>query len=563
MPFHAPMSGLPTHEVENQPAAMGDLNYLDIDPALREMIDREGAGWALDHIRNFAADMGTAESRELARLADRHSPEIKPFDPYGRRVNEVEFHPAYHELMKKAMKGRIHNFAWVNDGKQGAHAAQMALAYIFSQTEGGVACPMAMTYAVYPALKAQENLRKELEDLLLSDVYDQRSIPVHQKSGMTMGMFMTEKQGGSDVRANSTRATPFKEATGPGAEYLLNGHKWFCSAPMSDAFLTLAQTEKGITCFFLPRWKPDGSRNNLFIQRLKEKVGNKSNASSEMEFIDTYALMVGEEGRGVPTIIEMVQHTRLYCIMGSAALMRAGLIHAMYHVSNRRAFQKRLIDQPLMRVLLADLAMESEAACQMMMRVAGSFDRAESSKVEEGYKRIVTAIGKYWVCKRAPNFTYEAMECHGGSGYVEESPMGRIYRESPVNSIWEGSGNVMCLDVMRAILREPKAFMAVLGDLKQDMGWHPDYDRALSEIIQAFESGKLGEARARWLTEQMAKIIQASLFHRNAPTEIANCFASARLGMAGGHVYGTLPEDAPIDLILERAGVSLVGEASA
>jgi len=554
MTNRAPMSGLPTHDVENQPPAMGDINSVHMDAALREMIIREGADWAMDDISAFGAVTGSAHAREQARLADKHSPEIRPFDPQGRRLNEVEFHPAYHELMAMAMKGRVHNYAWVHEGKPGAHAAQMALAYLFNQTEGGVACPMAMTYAVYPALKAQNSVREPLENLLLSDQYDPRSIPVREKTGMTMGMFMTEKQGGSDIRANSTKARPLGTDSGPGAEYLLDGHKWFCSAPMSDAFLTVAQTEKGLSCFYLPRWKPDGSRNNLFIQRLKDKVGNRSNASSEMEFIDTYAVMVGAEGRGIPTIIEMVQHTRLFCIMGSAAIMRAGLTHALYHVSHRRAFQRRLIDQPLMRVLLADLALESEASAQMMMRVAGSFDRSGTSALEDGYKRIVTAIGKYWVCKRAPSFLYEAMECHGGSGYVEESAMGRLFRESPVNSIWEGSGNVMCLDVLRAMAHEPEGLKAVLDDLAELKGVHPDYDRALEAVCMALATGSVPEQRARWLTEQFAKLVQANLMHRHAPKAMADTFTATRLGQSGGHVYGTLPDDAPIDAILERAG---------
>lgn len=556
MSVRSPMTEMPTHMVENQPAALGDVNYFKIDPALQEMVQREDAGWAASEIDQFGGEMGSVDSRELARLADKFSPELKPFDPYGRRINEAEFHPAYHGLMKKAMKARVHNFAWAHEGKKGAHAAQMALAYIFNQTEGGVSCPMAMTYAVYPALQAQNSVLEPIKSLLLSDDYDQRSIPALEKTAMTMGMFMTEKQGGSDVRANSTKATPLGADSGPGAEYLLNGHKWFCSAPMSDAFLTLAQTEAGITCFYLPRWKPDGSRNNLFIQRLKDKVGNRSNASSEMEFVDAYAVMVGDEGRGVPTIIEMVQHTRLFCIMGSAALMRSSLVHAMYHVSNRRAFQRKLIDQPLMRVLIADLALESEAAAQVLMRVAGSFDRAADSELEEGYKRIVTAIGKYWVCKRTPNFVYEAMECHGGSGYVEENPLGRFYRESPVNSIWEGSGNVMCLDVLRAISRERDAFEAVMSDLSKDKGFNSDYDHALEQIMKAFANGLVGEHRARWLTEQLAKIIQASLMIRNTPAEIALTFCQTRLGGDGGHVYGSLPEDAPIDQIIARAGAS-------
>ncbi len=553
------MTHLPTHDVENQPPAMGDINSFAIDTALKEAVKREQADWAVSEISEYGALMGSAHAREQARLADRHSPEIRPFDPQGRRLNEVEFHPAYHELMDMAMKGRVHNFAWHHEGRPGAHAAQMAKAYIFNQTEGGVSCPMAMTYAVYPALQAQENVLEPLKDLLLSDEYDRRSIPVHEKTAMTMGMFMTEKQGGSDVRANSTKATPLGEESGPGAEYLLNGHKFFCSAPMSDAFLTLAYTDGGLTCFFLPRWKPDGSRNNLFIQRLKDKVGNKSNASSEMEFIDTYAVMVGNEGRGVPTIIEMVQHTRLFCIMGSAAIMRSALVQALYHTSHRRAFQRALIDQPLMKNLLADMALESEAASQLMMRVAGAFDRAASDPLEDGYKRIATAIGKYWVCKRAPNFTYEAMECFGGSGYIEENMLGRLYRESPVNSIWEGSGNVMCLDVLRAMGREPESVKALMADLARAKGMHPDYDAAFMEMVEVLESGRVSETRARWLTEQLAKLLQANVLLRHAPAEVSHTFTAARLGRDGGHVYGALPEDAPLDFIINRALGGLTG----
>lgn len=558
MTNRAPMTQLPTHEVENQPPAMGDINPYDCDIALQEALKREQADWALNDIQDFAAVVGSVQSKEQARLADRFSPEIRPFDPQGRRLNEVEFHPAYHELMKIAMKGRIHNYAWHHEGKAGAHSAQMALAYLFNQTEGGVSCPMAMTYAVYPALSAQPELQEKLRPLLLSDQYDARSIPTFEKDGMTMGMFMTEKQGGSDVRANSTKATPIGEQTGPGAEYLLNGHKFFCSAPMSDAFLTLAYTENGLTCFFLPRWKPDGSRNNLFIQRLKEKVGNRSNASSEMEFIDTYAVMVGAEGRGVPTIIEMVQHTRLFCHMGSAALMRASLVQAFYHTSHRRAFQKRLIDQPLMRTLLADMALESEAASQLMMRIAGSFDRAPNDPFENGYKRIATAIGKYWICKRTPNFVYEAMECHGGSGYIEENSVGRMYRESPVNSIWEGSGNVMCLDVLRAMGRDQDAVEALLVELREAKGAHPDYDEALADVIAILENRAVSEAKARWLTEQLAKLLQANVLLRFAPDFIGQTFTATRLGREGGLAYGTLPDNAPVDAILERSIGGLV-----
>lgn len=553
MTFRKPLSHLPTHDVENQPPAMGDINLFDVDIALQEGLKREGGDWAADHIRDFGDIMGSAHARDQARLADKHSPEIRPFDPQGRRLNEVEFHPAYHNLMSMAMKARVHNFAWVNEGKPGGHSAQMALAYMFGQTEGGASCPMAMTYAVYPALGVQKDVQAPIKDLLLSDQYDPRSIPMLEKKGMTMGMFMTEKQGGSDVRANSTKATPVGNEEGPGHEYLLNGHKWFCSAPMCDAFLTLAYTDNGLTCFFLPRWKPDGTRNNLFIQRLKDKVGNRSNASSEMEFVDTYAVMVGEEGRGVPTIIEMVQHTRLFCLMGSAALMRSGLVQSLYHGSHRRAFQKRLIDQPLMRTLLADMALEVEASTQMMMRVAGSFDRAAEDPKEDGYKRIVTAIGKYWVCKRTPNFLYEAMECHGGSGYVEESIMGRLYRESPVNSIWEGSGNVMCLDVLRAMAKDPASVEAVFDELDQTKGAYSDYDCTLMEMKTALNRGSIPESRARWVTEKLAKLLQANILIRHSPTEISESFASTRLGTEGGLAYGTLPQNAPVDFILDRA----------
>ncbi|HIN42491.1 MAG TPA: DNA alkylation response protein, partial [Gammaproteobacteria bacterium] len=389
-----PLANLPTHDVENMPPYIGDQDLWSNDQALHEGIEREGAGWAQERLSEFGRDTGSAETFKKADLANRYPPELRAFDRYGMRINQVDYHPAYHELMALAIENDVPSFAWKNP-RSGGQVAHAALTYLFTQAEGGVLCPMAMTYAAIPALRMTPVIGDEWIPRLLVEKYDPRDIPVHQKTGATMGMFMTEKQGGSDVRANSTRAIPVGVQTGEAAEYYLTGHKYFCSAPMCDAFLTLAYTDNGLSCFLVPRWRPDGERNALFIQQLKDKLGNRSNASSEMEYQDTWGLMVGEEGRGIPTIIEMVRGTRFYCCASSAGLMRQGLVQAMHHTAYRAAFNKKLIDQPLMRNVLADLAIESEAALALTLRLGRAIDESAENEQAAAFARIVTAVGKY------------------------------------------------------------------------------------------------------------------------------------------------------------------------
>ena len=534
------------------PPYLGDQDLWRQDTALRDWVQRFGGGWAAGALARAGREAGAAETFEKADAANRNPPELKAFDRYGMRINQVEFHPAYHDLMQLAIRNEVPSFAW-NHKKPGAQVAHMALTYMFSQPEGGVMCPMAMTYAVLPVLFANKGAGGEWAEKLLSTTYDRRDIPVAEKSGATAGMFMTEKQGGSDVRANSTRAEPAGSATGEGEAYLLNGHKFFCSAPMSDAFLTLAYSENGLSCFFVPRWTPEGQRNVLSIQRLKDKLGNRSNASSEMEFQDTSGVMIGGEGRGIQTIIEMVKGTRIYCAASSAAMMRQGLVQALHHTSHRSAFQKRLVQQPLMRNVLADLAVESEAAVALVMRVASALDHAETSETEAVFARIGTAIAKYWICKRAPGHIFEAMECHGGSGYVEESILPRLYREAPVNSIWEGSGNVMCLDVLRAMHKESGAVAVILGELRAALGENDLFDREVERLKTEFSDTRDLELRARDLTERMAFALQASLLLRHGPKAMADAFCLSRLGAKWTGTYGVLPPEADFDAILERA----------
>src|SRR5579875_2578896 len=464
-----------THEVLNQPPPFENRNLFTTDQALQDAVRREGGEFARDRLTALGAVVGSAETIRLAEQANRFPPELRNYDRFGHRIDEVEFHPAWHALMGLAVQYRVPSLAWV-EKRPGAHVARAALAFLWGQAEAGVSCPMAMTFAGVAALRRQPELAAEWEPRFLSDRYDSRFIPASEKTGATFGMAMTEKQGGSDVRANTARATPLG-LRGPGAEYRLNGHKWFCSAPMSDAFLTLAYTEGGLSCFFVPRWLPDGTRNRIRLQRLKNKLGNRANASAEIEYEDTWARLVGEEGRGIPTIIEMVQGTRLECAIGSAALMRQALVQALHHAGHRSAFQKRLIDQPLMRNLLADLALESAAATALALRLARAFDEGAQDRGQRAFARIATAVAKYWICKRAPMAVGEALECLGGNGYVEESMMPRLYREAPVNSIWEGSGNVICLDVLRAVAREPESIAALIAELDEARGVDRRYDR--------------------------------------------------------------------------------------
>ena len=548
-----PLAALPTHEVVNMPPHLGDQDLWQDDPALREGVDREGGGWARDRLAEFGRVAGAVDTFEKADLANRHPPELETFDRYGMRVDQVAFHPSYHELMAIAIENEVPSFAWRNP-RSGSQVVHAALTYLFNQAEGGVMCPMAMTYSAVPPLRRSPGVGEEWIPRLLATVYDRRDIPVSDKAGATMGMFMTEKQGGSDVRTNSTRAEPSGTATGEGAEYRLTGHKFFCSAPMSDAFLTLAYAAGGLSCFLVPRWTPGGERNPLFMQRLKDKLGNRSNASAEIELHDTWGVMVGEEGRGVPTIIEMVQYNRFYCAASSAALMRQGLAQALHHTTHRTAFQKKLVQHSLMRNVLGDLAVEAEAALALTLRIARAIDEAEDGDAgAAALARIGTAAGKYWVCKRAPGHALEALECHGGPGYIEDSIMPRLYREAPLNGIWEGSGNVMCLDVIRAMHREEAAVPALLAELDAARGANRALDATVAALKDDLADREDLELRARSITERMAVALQGALLVRHAPAATADAFCASRLGSRWSGAYGSLPAGTDFDPIIERA----------
>ena len=544
-----PIKQLPTHEVENMPPYMGNQDLWKNDKNLRDAVNREGAGWAEKNLSAFGHLMGCTEMFDHAEKANKNPPELKAFDQYGNRINYVDYHPSYHHLLGVAIKNEIPSFAWKHK-KQGSQVAHMALTYMFNQVEGGVMCPMAMTYSVIPALKHNPDLEAQWLPKVLSNKYDDRDIPIDQKLGGTIGMFMTEKQGGSDVRANSTRAKPVSSSVGNGSEYLLTGHKYFCSAPMCDAFLVLANTNVGLSCFLVPRWKPNGERNSFFIQRLKDKLGNRSNASSEIELDNTLGTMIGEEGKGIKTILDMVIGNRIYCAVSSASLMRQAVVQVLHHVSHRSAFQKRLIDQPLMRNVVADMILESEAALNLSLRVARAVDNQNSNEDERSFARISTAISKYWVTKRAPYLVFEALECHGGPGYIEESVMPRLYREAPLNSIWEGSGNVMCLDVLRALQRDKNALPALLKELDLAKGANRNFDVSLANLKSNLDSSKGIETEARLITEKMACLIQASIFIRSGQKEKISAFCDSRLGPTWSGAFGTLSEGTNFDEII-------------
>jgi putative acyl-CoA dehydrogenase len=547
MSRYAPRTELETHEVFNQPGEFAGRDLFATDTALREAAIREGGAWVEAPLTALGRAVGSEQVLEWGADANRSPPELVTFDRYGRRVDEVRFHPAYHQLMALAMEHRIHDIAWMAD-RPGGHVAHAALLALFTQAEAGVMCPISMTYACVPALRRQPDVAAPWLDKLLGGYYDPALRPIAEKAGITVGMAMTEKQGGSDVRANTTRAFPF-EAPGPGQGYRLVGHKWFCSAPMSDGFLTRAYAEGGLSCFLVPRITPDGERNTIQVMRLKDKLGNKSNASSEIEYHDAYAELLGEEGRGVSVIIDMVHHTRLDTMAGTLGIMRMGLAQAVHHVSGRRAFQKTLIDQPAMRSVIADLALEYEAAAALTMRVARAFDGV--SEEERAFARLSVALGKYWLTKRNPNFIYEAMECHGGAGYVEESPMPRLYREAPLNAIWEGSGNVIALDILRTLGKEPAALAAFQAEIADPRSADARLDAAAREIEDRLAQG-VAENQARWIAERMALVLQGSLLVRHAPPAVADVFCATRLAGDWGRSYGTLPGGADIDAILAR-----------
>jgi putative acyl-CoA dehydrogenase len=541
-----PQQPYATHDVTNQAPPLAPYDA-SADPALLEGLRREGAGWAEEDIRRLGARAGSVEAQEWGELANRHEPVLRTHDRYGHRVDEVEFHPSWHHLMRTAVAEGLAGAPWA-DERPGAHVVRTAGGLVWGHTEAGHGCPTSMTYAAVPALRAQPDLAKVYEPLLTSREYDPELRVPAEKPGLLAGMGMTEKQGGSDVRTNTTVATPSGE---PGV-YTLRGHKWFTSAPMCDVFLVLAQAPGGLSCFLVPRVLPDGSRNTFRIQRLKDKLGNRSNASSEPEFDHTVAWLVGPEGRGVKTIIEMVNCTRLDCVMASATLMRKTLVEAGHHARYRSAFGARLIEQPLMRNVLADLALESEAATTLTLRLAGAADRAVRGDAgERAFRRIATAVGKYWVTKRGPAFTAEALECLGGNGYVEDSGMPRHYREAPLLSIWEGSGNVNALDVLRALGREPDTAEALFAELALARGADARLDAAVAALKdQLAETGQVG---ARRLVERMALALQGSLLVRHAPHPVADAFCASRLGGDWGHAFGTLPAGTDLGPILERA----------
>ena len=536
-----------THDVANQPPPLEGLNWFEQDQVLVEAVEREGGAWGKERLGRFGAWLGQPSTIRLGEQANRHPPQLRTHDRFGHRIDEVEFHPAWHELLGRAVAEQVHALPW-SDARAGAHVVRAASAFLLNQVESGVCCPLAMTFAAPAALSDAPPLASAWLPRILSTTYDPEPRPAANKPGVLIGMAMTEKQGGSDVRANSTEASALGNGT-----YELIGHKWFCSAPNSDGFLTLAQAPAGLTCFLVPRWRPDGTRNAILIQRLKGKLGNRSNASAEIEYAGALAWLVGEEGHGVRTIIKMVHHTRLDAAISSAALMRQALAQALHHAAHRTAFQRRLIDQPLMRNVLADLALEVEGATALTMRLARAFDQAGQSRAERGFARLATAIAKYWVCKRAPAMIAEALECLGGNGYVEESILPRLYREAPVNSIWEGAGNVVCLDVLRALAREPDSLEALLAELQGARGADLRLDGRLVRLTNALADQSTFEPRARQLVEQLALALQASILVRHAPAAVADAFCASRLSDSPGRQFGVLPSGLDLAAICARA----------
>jgi putative acyl-CoA dehydrogenase len=556
------MNEFDTHEVFNQASPFADVNLFACDPALQEALEREGAGWAAQSLCELGAALGSADILDLGRQANANPPRLVNFDRNGRRIDEVEFHPSWHELMALLIGAGIHASPW-DRGQPGAQVARGARFLLFGQVENGAQCPVTMTFASVPALRQAGALAAQWLPKILSREYDPRSLPIERKRGALIGMGMTEKQGGTDVRANTTRAEPFDPAAaqrrfgeaGKGA-YRIVGHKWFFSAPQSDAHLILAQTEgeggAGLSCFFVPRFLPDGSRNDIRVQRLKDKLGNRSNASAEVEFCGAFGWLVGQLGRGIPTILEMGSHTRLDCVLGSAGIMRAALTHALHHARGRAAFGRKLALQPLMQNVLADLALESEAATAFALRLARCFDQA-GDPAQALLARILTPAGKYWVCKRGPGFCFEAMEVIGGNGYVEDGPLARLYREAPVNSIWEGSGNVMCLDLLRAFGKTPAAREALAAELALAGDADPAFNAYVQRLLAELAGPQGDEYGARRLAERIVIAVQAALLLRHAPPFVAAAFIGSRVAQDAGGAYGRLAAGVDCAAILARA----------
>jgi putative acyl-CoA dehydrogenase len=542
-------SSPPPEVVFNQPPPLENYNLFESDVALQEAIRRYDGQWIEAEARAFGELLGRPETLQLGVQANRFPPELRTHDRFGNRIDEVTYHPAYHALMRLGVEARTHALPWL-ESRPGAHVARAALVMLRHQVDEGTSCPLTMTFAAIPSLRRQEEIAREWEPRALSAIYDPRSVPASRKDGVLFGMAMTERQGGSDVRTNTTRAEPIS-GNGLGGEYALTGHKWFCSAPMCDAFLVLAQAPRGIACFLLPRWRPDGSRNAFHLQRLKDKLGNRSNASSEVELRGSWARIIGEEGRGIATIMEMVRHTRLDCALGSAAAMRKAVAEAIHHAAHRKAFGKYLVHQPLMRNVLADLCLESEAATALAMRLAHAFDRSREDPEEQRFARVATAIAKFWIAKRAPILIAEALECLGGNGYVEESSLPRLYRDAPLNSLWEGAGNVQCLDVLRSINKDPETLEVLRGELGKAAGSNRVYDRFWQSLERAREADS--EYAARVQVTKFALALQASTLIRAGHAAIADLFCSARLGGEMGMMFGTLPATNGVAELLERA----------
>jgi len=552
----APDSMPPAEQVFNQSPPFADVNLFTSDTVLREAIGREGAGGASANLEAFGRIAGSAAAADLGRLANEHPPQLRAFDAQGRRIDRVEYHPAYHRLMGFSTAQGLHCSTWdhlMGQGapRAGAHVARCAGCYMSAQMEAGHCCPISMTHAAMASLRHEPALARTLLPKLVVRSYDPRFAPWQTKQALTIGMGLTERQGGTDVHANTTVAVPL-DGVGPGNAYAITGHKWFLSAPMSDAFLVLAQTKAGLSCFLMPRFAPDGSINRLRLERLKDKLGNRSNGSAEASFDRAIGFLVGEEGRGVAAIIEMVTLTRLDCAVSSAGLMRQALARAIHHASYRSVFQKRLIDQPLMLQVLADMALDVEAATALALRLARAFDGHDDAN-EMAYRRLMTPVTKYWVCKIAPPLVYEAMECLGGNAYVEEGGFPRLYREVPVNAIWEGSGNVMCLDVLRAVERSPETLERVLSELEASSAGEARLKAAVDGVKILFAEAVRDQARARSVVELLALTAAGALLQAHAPPAVSDAFLGTRLYGAFRHSYGVGLAGADIQGIAERA----------
>jgi len=541
-----------THEITNQVPELQNYNLFETDVCLRDGVNQYAAAWHKEALHQFGDRLGTPDVIALGELANKHLPELNTHDRHGKRIDHVTFHASWHQLLSMLREQDLHAMPWSRP-RTGAQVARAAGYYMQAQIEAGSLCPTTMTFAAIPVLQKEPALFAQLQSQLFSSEHDPRDLPIAQKKSIMIGMGMTEKQGGSDVRTNTTIARAINKE-GRGQPYLLTGHKWFFSAPMCDAHLVLAKTQAGLSCFFVPRWKPDGSKNPVQVQRLKSKLGNQSNSSSEVEFLDAYGVMVGEEGRGIPTIIEMANLTRLDCVIGSAALMRQALVQAIHHARHRQAFGRLLSDQTLMRNVLADLALESEAATSLMLKLA-SVAEAGDDPLSQTWKRVMTPAARFWICKRAIEFTGECMEVWGGNGYVETGPMARLYREAPVNSIWEGSGNVMCLDVLRAIERDPKGAQLLLQEFRTSDA--PAIQAMVDNLEQNLQlPAEAREFNARRIAQQLVLVAQSYLLEKNAAPEIAAAFTHSRLDPDCGRIYGSFGhtmDSAFCQHILQRA----------